>query len=554
MQQKASTMKKYIILLLTCFLFAPFFPVFAQRAVMQSSTAVFGQNQDVVRQLTAEEYRRRRINDPLYPQAEYPGFATLDDYPFVPRRSEPIATLIVPEPRTSSTVSGNSGAYQELVNEKADVEASKAAAALFDTGNFGFKVAFDKDINDYQAGEPIIFRFDLTCKTSNPPDIPLYVEWKRTGDDGLSGAGRNIITIDKPLGLSTSMDKPGFIHFEATLKDEAGKTLATFNGGAGVDLANIKAAAKEPEDFDRYWEKVLGELNDVALFPEVKKVSVQNAPVDVYAVVIPCTGPRPATGYLSIPAKAKPGSLPMELHLQAYGMRIPEIPKTPPEDKILFDLNAHGLDLGESRDYYNRFSQKIGHYGYDLKENSNRDTAYFKYMVVRLVRTCEYMKTIPQWDGKNFRVWGYSQGGLQTLWAAGLVKGISEADAGMPWSCNLGGAPIDQRLKGGCPEYTEAMNYYDPVFFAKRIPETCLMYFNRTGLGDYTSPPSSVVSVYNNVPGPKKITFYQGIGHEEPKADSKAYTLEGSLDSQADKTPKTTKASGTGKTASPPAP
>lgn len=392
--------------------------------------------------------------------------------------------------------------------------------------NFNFTCSFDKEINSYKVNEQIVFRFDLTSKIANPPATTLYVDWTRTGDDGQTAKGKNEITMDKPLGLATKLDRPGFIHMEANLVDVTGRKIASFNGGAGVDLANIKAAAEEPPDFDAYWQKQIAELNEIPIMAEVKRVSSDGAAVNVYAVVIPCSGPRPATGYLSIPAKAKPVSLPAELHLQAYGMRVPAIPTNPPKDRIYFDLNAHGLNLGENSAYYNNFSKAIGHYAYDVKENSNRDTAYFKYMLLRLVRACQYIEGLPQWNRKDFKVWGYSQGGLQTLWAAALVPGISEADPGMPWSCNLGGAVIDGRLKGTCPEYTEALNYYDPVFFAKRIPASCFVYFIRTGLGDYVSPPSSVTAVYNSVPGPKKITYYQGIGHEEPKADSKAYTID----------------------------
>ncbi len=404
--------------------------------------------------------------------------------------------------------------------------ASQDPTVLFDLKKLALSCSFDKKNHDYKINENIIFTFSITSKEKNLPNISLFLEWKRTGDDAKIGEGRNEISVSRPFSISTSLDRPGFIHLEGTLKDASGKILSKFNGGVGVALEDIHESAKEPSDFDEYWKNQLIELDDIPLFAQVTKVSKENAAVDVYAVIIPCTGPHPATGYLSIPAKAKTNSLPAELHLQAYGMRIPTIPQNPPDDKIYFDLNAHGLNLGESKQYYDNFSRSIGHYAYDIKQNQNRDTTYFKYMVHRVVQTCRYIKTIPQWNQHDFCVWGYSQGGLQTLWAAALVPGITLAKAGMPWSCNLGGAPLSGRLIGTAPQYTDALNYYDPVFFAKRIPESCMVDFLRTGLGDYVSPPSSVTAVYNNVKGPKKITYYQGIGHEEPKIDSKAYTID----------------------------
>ena len=54
----------------------------------------------------------------------------------------------------------------------------------------------------------------------------------------------------------------------------------------------------------------------------------------------------------------------------------------------------------------------------------------------------EYLKTRPEWNGKDLAACGGSQGGLQASWAAALVKGVSEVRLEVPWCCDLGGREV----------------------------------------------------------------------------------------------------------------
>lgn len=89
-------------------------------------------------------------------------------------------------------------------------------------------------------------------------------------------------------------------------------------------------------------------------------------------------------------------------------------------------------------------------------------------MVLRLMRSLEFLKSLPQWDGKNLKVSGGSQGGLQTIWAAALDPDVTEADSSITWCCDFAGPTIG-RLGGWRPEYVPALNYYDAANHAKRI-------------------------------------------------------------------------------------
>lgn len=74
-------------------------------------------------------------------------------------------------------------------------------------------------------------------------------------------------------------------------------------------------------------------------------------------------------------------------------------------------------------------------------------------MAMRVMRSLEFVRTLPQWDGKTLIVAGGSQGGLQTIWAAALDHKVTEAKPDIPWCCDLDGRRIG-RLGGWFMEYT----------------------------------------------------------------------------------------------------
>lgn len=141
-------------------------------------------------------------------------------------------------------------------------------------------------------------------------------------------------------------------------------------------------------------------------------------------------------------------------------------------------------------------------------------------MALRVMRSLQFVKTLPQWDGKNLRANGGSQGGLQTVWAAALDPDVTNATPSVPWCCDLGGITKGRLAAGWRLEYTRALDYFDPINHAKRIK--CPVTITRAGLGDYTCPPSGVAILYNNIKSPKKIIYYQGSthGYVPPKAQT----------------------------------
>ena len=386
----------------------------------------------------------------------------------------------------------------------------------------------------YKVGEEMKFSFSVNKLVENPGEGRLFMKWKRSGDDGRTEQGRTEIDPEKAVSLVTSIDRPGFVRIEASLEDEAGHDLkSVFNGGAGAELDKLTQAVPEPEDFDAYWAKQKELLAEVAVLPELKKIQAKQDGFDAYEFKVPCIGPRPVTGYLIIPSGAAAHSLPAKVHFQAYGVRDQAVPDGV-EGMIYLDVNAHGIELSQPKSYYDGIRAQLGHYAYDNNENKSPDTAYFRYMAARVIRTFDFVKILQHWNGKDLGVIGYSQGGLQAAWAAGLVPEITHAEIGMPW-CTDVGCEKAGRQRGTCPDYQPGLDYFDPVNHIKRAPESCLVDIIRAGLGDYVSQPSGTAVLFNNAVGPKRVIFYQNCAHAEPDEFSPAVILQSENWPQAEK-------------------
>ena len=424
----------------------------------------------------------------------------------------------------------------------------KLPVVRVDASKIKFMPKLDRENPNYKPGEPMNFTFTVDFGDQQLPKKTYSIKWKRTGDDGITKSGIVPVVPNKPITITVSTDKPGFIRMEAWLLDPNGRQVtlsyphpwekgkfikrAKFDGGAGVDIFSLKQAVPEPADFDEFWAKQKAKLNAVPVKYTMTEVPCKTKGVKQYAVSVDCAGPRPVTGYLSIPENAKDKSLKARVSFHGYGTHIqrPSNATWLPKDAINFDVNAHGYDLGKDNAYYKDFFEKIKSngkiYAFDPKQNSDPETAYFNGMALRVMRALQFVKALPQWNGKELNISGGSQGGLQTIWAAGLDPQVTYAQPSIPWCADLGAHKTVKRLNGWRPDYVPALDYYDIVNHAKRIPLTCSTYIERAGLGDYVCPPSGVTIIYNNIPGPKKIRFCQGSDHGFSLKDWQSFTVE----------------------------
>ena len=409
-----------------------------------------------------------------------------------------------------------------------------------------FKGVTDKNPLEYKPGEEMVFTLALQNLSGEIPADRYFLRWERTGDDGIKENGRMPLSVT-PFVYKTRIDKPGFVRLYAEVVDADGKTLNReftgdkttpegqaaanrfeqqprnlfFDGGAGVDIDTLQAVP-EPPDFDAFWKKQAERLDRVPVEPKLIEMASPNPEVRMYAVEVQCAGIRPVTGYLTVPKAVDAGAkFPCRLATVGYT----DNPIPPPQgargDEIRFEINAHGMRLpefGGDDGYYKAFRSEIqsrGHgYAFDPVENADPETAYFNGMALRVKRALQYLKTLPGWDGKKLIASGGSQGGLQTIWAAGSGEGVTLAESAITWGCDIGGTELGRNRGGWHLHWVPALGYYDAVNFAKRVPTSCRVEISRAGLGDYVCPPSGLAILWNNLSGPKKICWVQGCQHD----------------------------------------
>ena len=398
------------------------------------------------------------------------------------------------------------------------------SAATAMAGTYSLDWSTNKEPVSYQPGETMTFHIQLL--EDGKPLAGKTLKWQRTGDDQKTDQGKGVSSETAPLEITTSIDQPGFVRIQvgvfnddgSPVKDARNKVVR-FDGGAGAQPTRLEGYP-EPDDFDTFWKAQKARLAAVPLEASLKPVASPVPGFEVFDVKVDCAGGMPVSGYFSMPVGAKAKSLPAAVSYRGYG-----VTGASPACRsgwISLQINAHGIENGREPAYYDALkSGKLRAYAFSVEENSKPETAYFNGMMLRVIRSLEFIKSRPEWDGKTLTVSGGSQGGLQCLSAAGLDSDVTECTAHKPWCCDLGGVQLN-RLRGWRPDFTDALGYYDPVNMAKRIQ--CKTSIT-SGLGDYVCPPSGVSVLYNNIKAPKTIQYIQGSTHGYNPPNPKIQTL-----------------------------
>lgn len=392
----------------------------------------------------------------------------------------------------------------------------------------------DREIPIYGPGEEMTFTFKLRGFKGLDASKHFY-DWTRTGDDGRKESGK--APADVPLVLKTSLDRPGFIRYYIELKDADGKAVERkrprdgrgqavfFDGGAGVNIFDIRPGVPEPDDFDAFWARQKEKLAKVAWkgLEKVVQIESSNPEIDVYTVEVPCAGGMPMTGFLYVPVSTKSGKkLPIRVGFNGYGASwnaYKPDPSRQSKDWISFNCSAHGYELMREPQYYKDLRKKYSvngySYAFDPKTNSDPETAYFCGMSLRVMRALEFVKSRPEWDKKRLLVHGGSMGGMQSIWAAALDHDVTDAQPSIPWCCDIGGEVIGRNRGTWYVKWAPpGLGYYDPANLAKRISVKTAFFISSFGLGDYICPPTGVMAMYNNVPCEKKrATGFQNMQH-----------------------------------------
>lgn len=336
---------------------------------------------------------------------------------------------------------------------------------------------------------------------------------------------------ENPVKFQTTLTAPGSLRIEASALSEDGKIMKMEVGkksfnlqeqiGVIADPGTFKPGFTEPADFQKFWDDAKAELAKIPLDPKLEKVELpknQQSAFKCWDVKVKSVGGTPVSGYLVIPAGAKSRSLPAIVTFHGAGVRSASKNFNP--KAITFDVNAHGIANGQSPEFYANLSRNDLS-NYNRRNADSREQFYFRNMFLRVQRALDFVKSIPEWDGKNLIVSGSSQGGAQSIVAAGMDPQVTLMFASVPALCDHGGILAGREsgwprlisLKDGKPvdeKIVKTAPYFDCAFFAKRIKADA--YFT-VGLVDRTCVPTSVYAAFNNIPGKKEISVYPDKGH-----------------------------------------
>ena len=401
---------------------------------------------------------------------------------------------------------------------------------------FDLEVKTDKPHWALKAGEKVTFSFVLRSRENAKESFKVLPNRKVTyeimGDGGMKNVKKEFVTTDKPFTLTSSINGPGWLCINFIVREADGlPTYITVNNkkvmvqkGIGVlyEPEKIQPGQAEPKDFDAFWKSQRELLNKVPLKAKVTPVAppANGKNYKCADVQIDCAGGMPVSGYLAMPANAKPKSLPALVTFHGAGVRSSHLSIW--GGAIHLDINAHGLPNGKPQSYYDNL-YKTTLKGYRFAGMNNRDTVYFRGMFLRVMRALDYVKSLPEWNGKVLVAYGSSQGGGQAIAAAALDPQVTLCVAGVPAIGDHAGSLAAFPRRPGWPQFydarkakpaagvPEATAYFDNVFFAKRIK--CETYLS-TGLMDMSCSPAGVYLVYNNLAAKKKeIAVYPTGAH-----------------------------------------
>ena len=377
------------------------------------------------------------------------------------------------------------------------------------------EVATDRQDALYKCGEEVTFQATVT-KDEKP--LTSGKATVRISNDGMKtiSTGEFDLAKDNPFKVAGTMAVPGFLQCEVKLNMDKGYA------GAGFEPEKIQPAAQMPEDFTKFWNGGIQELDkippDVKLEPLPKFSTPQ---FDCFKISFANIDNSRIYGFLSVPKDRKePFPALVSVRPAGPGHYVPDTGWVK-SGVITLLMNVHQYDppgdaveLKKLYDELNR-QQTYSHHG-----APDRDKYYFKKSILGINRAINWLAERPDVDKEHFVIYGSSQGGGFALIMSGLNKNIKAASANVPALCDHAGYKLDRNpgwprlVTNDDPEKLKMSGYFDAVNFARSI--TCPVIVS-VGFIDTTCSPSSVYAAYNTIKSPKMIFNEPAMGHSQSK-------------------------------------
>lgn len=361
----------------------------------------------------------------------------------------------------------------------------------------------------HQAGDEITFTYTVDWFVKNG-----RLRLTRVGDDGVFDE-QLLRTDEGPIVYKTKAGAPGSVMVYTALLGEDGNEIGAKGYGHPTlrcDLGVIASPERlspfeggKPKDFDEFWGKALKAVR-AKTAAEISEVKGRGG---VFAYSLECSGERPATGYYTVPEGSAKKSLAAYLTLGDYDpAQRAEKPGSAQKGRINLFPSIHGQQLDGDKAYFEAEKRRLG--GYFVNDaNAYVERSQMYGIVLRMLRTVEFLKTLPEWNGE-LHVSGLGQGAYLGLVIAALQpEAVTRLEATGLWLADLSFTRMG-RMGGRIPSFTNGSRYYDATSFAPLVK--CPVRLS-VGALDRFSTPAGVTAAYNLMKCPKKLEIVQGAGH-----------------------------------------
>lgn len=295
------------------------------------------------------------------------------------------------------------------------------------------------------------------------------------------------------------------------------------------ELKTYPGINPRPNDFDRYWDEALAELDQVDPEPElVRNETISPANADCFDLWFTgIGGARIYAKYLR-PKSAK--NCPAVVHFHGYSANSGDW-----MDKLSFVSQGYchaSMDCrgqgGRSQDVGGALGSTLrGHIIRGLEDPDPKNLLY-RAIFLDTVQLARVVMSFDEVDATRVGSDGGSQGGALSLACAALEPRISHASAAFPFLCDYKRVwemdlaknayeELSYYLRRRDPRHLntdsmfEKLGYIDIQHLAPRIKGEVLF---GTGLMDNICPPSTQFAAYNKITAPKDMIIYPDYGHE----------------------------------------
>lgn len=275
---------------------------------------------------------------------------------------------------------------------------------------------------------------------------------------------------------------------------------------------------RTPDDFDAFWDDVLGQAAAIPLDPEIVPDPLRTSDeIETFQVFYTSLDHVRIAAWYCRPAH-RPARAPAIMLLPGYQMD-PPIPKDWARKGYAALSVAPRGKLRSLRQFNPGYPNLLTHNIVD------RHTYAYRGFYVDTWRGIDVLLSRAEVDPARIGVTGSSQGGGLTITTAAMRPEVRAAAAGAPYLCGFMDAirlthtyPYEEindylrRHPEGRPAVEETLAYFDGISFAPKI--ACPIIVN-IGLQDNVCPPETGRALFERIGSRDKQLYpYDGHGHE----------------------------------------